>query len=71
LARLRSAIGSLNREGRARLLAAFEAVDGHFQRLFSALFGGGEAHLALVDADDPLEAGLEIMAQPPASGSVS
>ena len=65
VARLRSAIGSLNREGRARLLAAFEAVDGHFQRLFSALFAGGEAHLALVDADDPLEAGLEIMAQPP------
>jgi chromosome segregation protein len=65
VARLRSAIGSLNREGRARLLAAFEAVDGHFRRLFSGLFGGGEAHLALVDADDPLEAGLEIMAQPP------
>jgi chromosome segregation protein len=63
--RLRSAIGSLNREGRARLLAAFEAVDGHFQRLFKGLFGGGEAHLALIDAEDPLEAGLEIMAQPP------
>jgi chromosome segregation protein len=65
VARLRNAIGSLNREGRARLLAAFEAVDGHFRRLFATLFGGGEAHLALVDADDPLEAGLEIMAQPP------
>jgi chromosome segregation protein len=65
VARLRSAIGSLNREGRARLLAAFEAVDGHFRQLFTALFGGGEAHLALIDAEDPLEAGLEIMAQPP------
>jgi chromosome segregation protein len=65
VARLRSAIGSLNREGRARLLSAFEAVDGHFRRLFRGLFEGGEAHLALVDADDPLEAGLEIMAQPP------
>ncbi|SFR96102.1 chromosome segregation SMC family protein [Sphingomonas jatrophae] len=63
--RLRGSIGSLNREGRARLRAAFEAVDGHFRRLFATLFGGGEAHLALIDSDDPLEAGLEIMAQPP------
>ncbi|QJU57867.1 AAA family ATPase [Sphingomonas sp. AP4-R1] len=63
--RLRGSIGSLNREGRQRLLAAFEAVDGHFRRLFATLFGGGEAHLALIDSDDPLEAGLEIMAQPP------
>jgi len=63
--RLRGSIGSLNREGRARLLAAFEAVDQHFRRLFTTLFAGGEAHLALIDSDDPLEAGLEIMAQPP------
>jgi len=63
--RLRGSIGSLNREGRARLTAAFEAVDGHFRRLFTTLFDGGQAHLALVDSDDPLEAGLEIMAQPP------
>jgi len=63
--RLRGSIGSLNREGRARLLAAFEAVDGHFRRLFTTLFEGGQAHLALIDSDDPLEAGLEIMAQPP------
>ncbi|HEX8446010.1 MAG TPA: AAA family ATPase [Sphingomonas sp.] len=62
---LRGSIGQLNREGRARLQAAFEAVDGHFRRLFTTLFGGGEAHLAFVDSDDPLEAGLEIMAQPP------
>jgi chromosome segregation protein len=65
VSRLRGSIGSLNREGRARLLAAFEAVDGHFRRLFTRLFAGGEAHLALIDSDDPLEAGLEIMAQPP------
>ena len=63
--RLRGSIGSLNREGRARLLAAFEAVNAHFQRLFTTLFNGGQAHLELVDSDDPLEAGLEIMAQPP------
>jgi chromosome segregation protein len=63
--RLRGSIGNLNREGRARLLAAFEEVDIHFRRLFGALFQGGQAHLALIDSDDPLEAGLEIMAQPP------
>ncbi|MBB5686101.1 chromosome segregation SMC family protein [Sphingobium boeckii] len=63
--RLRGSIGSLNREGRQRLMAAFEAVNGHFQRLFTTLFNGGQAHLELVDSDDPLEAGLEILAQPP------
>ncbi|AMG73164.1 chromosome segregation protein SMC [Sphingopyxis granuli] len=63
--RLRGSIGNLNREGRVRLLAAFEAVNAHFQRLFTTLFNGGQAHLELVDSDDPLEAGLEIMAQPP------
>ncbi|WP_454279359.1 chromosome segregation SMC family protein [Sphingomonas sp. Marseille-Q8236] len=65
VARLRGSIGLLNREGRQRLLAAFEAVNGHFQTLFATLFDGGSAHLALIDSDDPLEAGLEIMAQPP------
>ncbi|MFV0624233.1 chromosome segregation protein SMC [Sphingomonas sp. ac-8] len=63
--RLRGSIGILNREGRQRLLAAFHAVNAHFQRLFGTLFNGGQAHLALVDSDDPLEAGLEILAQPP------
>ncbi|HWU03802.1 MAG TPA: AAA family ATPase [Novosphingobium sp.] len=63
--RLRGSIGNLNREGRERLRTAFEAVDGHFRRLFTRLFQGGQAHLALVDSDDPLEAGLEIFAQPP------
>ncbi|WP_375244382.1 chromosome segregation SMC family protein [Sphingomonas parapaucimobilis] len=65
VARLRSSIGLLNSEGRQRLLEAFEAVNGHFQTLFATLFDGGSAHLALIDSDDPLEAGLEIMAQPP------
>ncbi|MDE8650356.1 chromosome segregation protein SMC [Novosphingobium album (ex Liu et al. 2023)] len=63
--RLRGSIGNLNREGRERLRHAFEAVDTHFRRLFTRLFQGGQAHLALVDSDDPLEAGLEIYAQPP------
>jgi chromosome segregation protein len=62
---LRGSIGSLNREGRARLLTAFEAVDQHFRRLFTALFNGGQARLELIESDDPLEAGLEILAQPP------
>ena len=63
--RLRGSIGNLNREGRERLRAAFETVDTQFQRLFTRLFQGGQAHLALIDSDDPLEAGLEIYAQPP------
>lgn len=63
--RLRQAIGALNREGRERLLAAFEIVNGHFQHLFGVLFGGGTAELTLVDSEDPLEAGLEIIARPP------
>ncbi|MET3660665.1 chromosome segregation protein SMC [Aquamicrobium ahrensii] len=63
--KLRQAIQSLNREGRERLLAAFEVVNGHFQRLFAHLFGGGTAELQLIESDDPLEAGLEILARPP------
>src|SRR5213076_2233720 len=53
------------REGRVRLLEAYGKVDAHFRRLFTTLFEGGQAHLELVESDDPLEAGLEIMAQPP------
>ena len=63
--RLRGSIGNLNREGRERLRAAFEEVNEHFKKLFSRLFDGGQAHLALIDSEDPLEAGLEIFAQPP------
>ncbi len=62
---LRSGIAGLNREGRARLLTAFAQVNENFSRLFTHLFGGGEARLVLVENDDPLEAGLEIMCQPP------
>jgi chromosome segregation protein len=63
--RLRGGIGNLNREGRERLLAAFDTVNAHFKTLFSLLFGGGSAELKLIESDDPLEAGLEIMAHPP------
>ena len=62
---LRSGIASLNREGRERLLTAFEQVNTNFALLFKHLFGGGEANLVMVESDDPLEAGLEIMCQPP------
>jgi chromosome segregation protein len=63
--RLRSAIHTLNQEGRERLIAAFEVVNGHFKDLFSTLFEGGQAELQLIESDDPLEAGLELVAQPP------
>src|SRR5712692_3912546 len=63
--RLRQGIQSLNREARERLLASFDVVNGHFKRLFVELFGGGEAALHLIESDDPLEAGLEIIAKPP------
>jgi chromosome segregation protein len=63
--RLRQGIQSLNREARERLLASFEVVNSHFKRLFVELFGGGEAALHLIESDDPLEAGLEIIAKPP------
>ncbi|MEQ8331969.1 chromosome segregation protein SMC [Nisaea sp.] len=65
IARLRGAIQTLNREGRERLLESFERVNAHFKDLFSRLFGGGQAHLKMVEDDDPLDAGLEIMASPP------
>ncbi|MDR5652838.1 chromosome segregation protein SMC [Ruixingdingia sedimenti] len=63
--KLRAGIAGLNREGRERLLTAFEQVNTTFATLFTHLFGGGEARLVLVESDDPLEAGLEIMCQPP------
>jgi chromosome segregation protein len=63
--RLRQGIISLNKEARERLLSSFTTVNGHFQRLFTELFGGGTAELQLIEHDDPLEAGLEIFAKPP------
>ena len=65
IGRLRHGIVSLNKEGRERLLEAFETVNGHFRELFTHLFGGGTAELQLVESDDPLDAGLEILARPP------
>ncbi|TNC74812.1 chromosome segregation protein SMC [Rubellimicrobium roseum] len=65
VAELRRALGELNREGRERMRDAFGRVNAEFGRLFRHLFGGGEARLAWVEGDDPLEAGVEIMAQPP------
>jgi len=62
---LRRAISDLNREGRARILKAFDEVNEHFKNLFTTLFGGGEAYLELTESDDPLDAGLELMASPP------
>jgi chromosome segregation protein len=65
IGKLRLGIQSLNREARERLLSSFEQVNKHFQHLFTELFGGGTAELQLVESDDPLEAGLEILAKPP------
>ncbi|HEX4199452.1 MAG TPA: chromosome segregation protein SMC [Caulobacteraceae bacterium] len=65
IAKLRQGIEALNAEGRERLLAAFDVINGHFQTLFQTLFGGGQAELRLIESDDPLEAGLEIFACPP------
>ncbi len=65
IGRLRQGIATLDREVRQRLTAAFEQLDRHFAELFTKLFGGGKAQLRLVDNDDPLAAGLEIMASPP------
>jgi len=65
IAKLRSGIGELNREGRERIVKAFEQVNEKFAKLFRHLFGGGEARLIMVESDDPLDAGLEILCQPP------
>ena len=65
IAKLRAAIAALNREGRSRLLASFADVNKYFSELFTSLFGGGHAELRLTESDDPLQAGLEILASPP------
>ena len=66
IAKLRGAINQLNKEGKVRLDEAFKTVNGHFERLFTHLFGGGEARLEMIESpEDPLEGGLEIIAKPP------
>ncbi|MEZ0225956.1 MAG: chromosome segregation protein SMC [Alphaproteobacteria bacterium] len=65
IGKLREGINTLNKEARTRLLSAFDVVNGHFQKLFTRLFNGGQAYLKLIEAEDPLESGLEIYAQPP------
>ena len=65
IAKLRAGIGQINGEGRTRLQAAFDSVNAHFQNLFATLFGGGEARLEMIEGEDPLEGGLEIVAKPP------
>lgn len=65
IAKLRQGIGQLNREARERLNNAFSQVNERFQKLFTDLFGGGKACLELIDNEDPMNAGLEIVAAPP------
>jgi chromosome segregation protein len=65
IAKLRAGIAQLNGEGQTRMQAAFDAVDAHFRSLFTTLFGGGEAKLEMIETEDPLEGGLEIIARPP------
>ena len=71
IAKLRAAISQLNREAHKRLQEAFEAVDNHFRKLFTTLFGGGEARLEMIEGEDPLEGGLEIIAKPPGKKPVT
>ena len=65
ISKLRDGIAKINKEGRARLRRSFADVNRHFATLFQTLFDGGEATLVLTDSDDPLVAGLEVMASPP------
>ncbi len=63
--RLRQGIQSLDKEARERLTASFQTVNEHFKKLFTGLFSGGTAELVLTGSEDPLEAGLDIIAKPP------
>ena len=63
--KLRNGIFELNKEGRERLKKSFTVVNENFKNLFQKLFGGGNAELKLVGHDDPLQAGLEVLASPP------
>ena len=65
ISKLRASINELNQKGRERLLNAFEKVNRKFNEVYTKLFNGGTAKLELVDSDDPLEAGLEMLVSPP------
>ena len=65
IGKLRTSIRSINKEAKIRLMEAFTKVNKNFKILFTELFGGGEAFLALTEEDNPLESGLELMASPP------
>ena len=63
--KLKESINELNQKGREKLLKAFEKVNRKFNEVYTKLFNGGNAKLELIDADDPLEAGLEMLVSPP------
>jgi|TARA_B110000438_G_scaffold87214_1_gene86696 chromosome segregation protein len=63
--KLKESINELNQKGRERLLEAFEKVNRKFNEVYTKLFNGGSAKLELIDSDDPLEAGLEMLVSPP------
>ncbi len=63
--KLKESINELNQKGRERLLEAFERVNRKFNEVYTKLFNGGNAKLELVDSDDPLDAGLELLVSPP------
>ncbi len=65
ISKLKESISELNQKGRERLLEAFEKVNRKFNEVYTKLFNGGSAKLELVDSDDPLEAGLELLVSPP------
>ena len=65
ISKLKESIQELNQKGRERLLEAFEKVNRKFNDVYTKLFNGGNAKLELVDSDDPLEAGLEMLVSPP------
>ena len=65
IVKLKESINELNQKGRERLLEAFEKVNRKFNEVYTKLFNGGNAKLELVDSDDPLEAGLELLVSPP------
>ncbi len=65
IVKLKESINELNQRGRERLIEAFDKVDRKFNEVYTKLFNGGNAKLELVDADDPLEAGLEMLVSPP------